>query len=167
MFYASYYSLCFYRFWMDIATSDENGERNISFCIWLWMWFFLFHTMQDTQKQCNVGLVCNGHCWSSFSVFCCVCVIRCVFVCCHCCAVCGPGEFTCVDGTCIDFRRKCDKHADCQDFSDETDCDNIGETCNYLFVLEMYRLLHSSIVLFDWELVADWFLCTRWSCRLF
>lgn len=65
-----------------------------------------------------------------------VCV--CLFVCCHCCVVCGPAEFTCVDGTCIDIRRKCDRHADCQDFSDETDCDHIGETCMHFFLL--YRL---------------------------
>jgi hypothetical protein len=73
------------------------------------------------------------------------CMFMCMYVClfvCHCCIVCGPGEFTCVDGTCIDISRKCDRHADCQDFSDETVCDNIGETHSDLLAIETYKLPH-------------------------
>jgi hypothetical protein len=41
--------------------------------------------------------------------------------------VCGLEEFAYSDGSCIDIRRKCDKHADCDDFSYELGCSDVGE----------------------------------------
>ncbi|XP_040361206.1 basement membrane-specific heparan sulfate proteoglycan core protein isoform X5 [Ixodes scapularis] len=35
---------------------------------------------------------------------------------------CEPGQFQCGDGSCIDYRRRCDGHYDCNDYSDEQNC---------------------------------------------
>ena len=35
---------------------------------------------------------------------------------------CGPREFRCSDGSCIEARLRCDHNDDCRDGSDETDC---------------------------------------------
>ncbi|XP_065291470.1 basement membrane-specific heparan sulfate proteoglycan core protein isoform X25 [Dermacentor albipictus] len=35
---------------------------------------------------------------------------------------CEPGQFQCGDGSCIDFRRRCDGHYDCNDYTDEQNC---------------------------------------------
>ncbi|XP_068200691.1 uncharacterized protein [Palaemon carinicauda] len=37
-------------------------------------------------------------------------------------SVCGDGQFTCADGTCIDLSLRCDMREDCPDFSDEMKC---------------------------------------------
>ncbi len=37
-------------------------------------------------------------------------------------STCGPNEFSCNDGLCIDVRRRCDGYRDCQDSSDESNC---------------------------------------------
>ncbi|EEC16848.1 low-density lipoprotein receptor, putative, partial [Ixodes scapularis] len=36
---------------------------------------------------------------------------------------CEPGQFQCGDGSCIDYRRRCDGHYDCNDYSDEQNCE--------------------------------------------
>ncbi|XP_077509169.1 basement membrane-specific heparan sulfate proteoglycan core protein-like isoform X48 [Amblyomma americanum] len=35
---------------------------------------------------------------------------------------CEPGQFQCGDGSCIDYRRRCDGHYDCNDYTDEQNC---------------------------------------------
>ena len=35
---------------------------------------------------------------------------------------CSRGQFKCSDGSCVDVSKKCDKHNDCADGSDEQDC---------------------------------------------
>ncbi|XP_069193444.1 uncharacterized protein [Procambarus clarkii] len=40
-------------------------------------------------------------------------------------SVCRQGQFTCADGTCIDFQRRCDLHEDCPDHSDEAQCSTV------------------------------------------
>ncbi|XP_076325413.1 terribly reduced optic lobes isoform X10 [Tachypleus tridentatus] len=40
-------------------------------------------------------------------------------------ASCEYFEFQCQDGTCIDQRRRCDRHSDCPDYSDEYNCVNV------------------------------------------
>ncbi|CAN7986822.1 unnamed protein product [Ixodes hexagonus] len=35
---------------------------------------------------------------------------------------CEPGQFQCGDGSCIDYRRRCDGHYDCNDYADEQNC---------------------------------------------
>jgi len=38
---------------------------------------------------------------------------------------CGPNEFRCYDGACIDIHLKCDGQFDCTDKSDEYLCGNL------------------------------------------
>ncbi|KAL3228172.1 hypothetical protein MRX96_004084 [Rhipicephalus microplus] len=35
---------------------------------------------------------------------------------------CDPGQFQCGDGSCINYRRRCDGHYDCNDYTDEQNC---------------------------------------------
>ncbi|KAF0304921.1 Low-density lipoprotein receptor-related protein [Amphibalanus amphitrite] len=42
---------------------------------------------------------------------------------------CGPGEFRCLDGTCIEDCYTCDTRADCPDGSDETEAHGCAERC--------------------------------------
>lgn len=52
---------------------------------------------------------------------------------------CRLDEFTCANGyQCIDFRKKCDRHYDCDDYSDEREC------CKYFhfFIDDMLHTLH-------------------------
>lgn len=37
-------------------------------------------------------------------------------------SVCGHGQFTCMDGSCIDLAKRCDLRVDCNDNSDEAAC---------------------------------------------
>jgi hypothetical protein len=39
-------------------------------------------------------------------------------------ANCTPGYFQCDLNECLPLAKKCDKHQDCYDGSDESDCDN-------------------------------------------
>lgn len=37
---------------------------------------------------------------------------------------CGEGDFQCTNGHCIPFSRRCDSIRDCQDGTDEKECEN-------------------------------------------
>lgn len=41
-------------------------------------------------------------------------------------SACGPGQFTCTDGSCISFLRRCDLKFDCGDKTDESFCDIVN-----------------------------------------
>jgi hypothetical protein len=41
---------------------------------------------------------------------------------------CSENEFGCEDGSCVLLEKRCDEIRDCDDQSDEKDCDLIGET---------------------------------------
>lgn len=35
---------------------------------------------------------------------------------------CSSNQFKCLNGDCIDFKKRCDQKTDCSDFSDEANC---------------------------------------------
>ena len=46
-------------------------------------------------------------------------------------SVCGRGEFSCSDGTCIAISSRCDQQAHCTDSSDETNCKILALPVDY------------------------------------
>lgn len=50
-------------------------------------------------------------------------------------SVCGHGQFTCSDGSCIDLRKRCDLRIDCLDQSDEAECSLVAIPPGYRSII--------------------------------
>ncbi|XP_061073285.1 kunitz-type protease inhibitor 1a [Conger conger] len=52
-------------------------------------------------------------------------------------ATCGPDQFTCANGCCIDKALECDKNQQCSDGSDETSCQKLDESFTNLLKIPL------------------------------
>lgn len=50
-------------------------------------------------------------------------------------SVCGQGQFTCTDGSCIDLIKRCDLRIDCKDLSDEATCSLVAIPPGYSSII--------------------------------
>ncbi|XP_045110701.1 uncharacterized protein LOC123504331 [Portunus trituberculatus] len=58
-------------------------------------------------------------------------------------SVCGHGDFTCSDGSCIDLRKRCDLRIDCLDQSDEAECSLVAVPPGYRSIIPPSHIVHS------------------------
>ncbi|KAK8393089.1 hypothetical protein O3P69_013253 [Scylla paramamosain] len=58
-------------------------------------------------------------------------------------SVCGSGDFTCSDGSCIDLRKRCDLRIDCLDQSDEAECSLVAIPPGYRSIIPPSHTVHS------------------------
>lgn len=93
-------------------------------------------------------------------------------------SVCGEGEFTCADGTCVKLSQRCDLRVDCPDQSDEAQCSIVdvprgyrntipppptmeGDPLHILFLIDL--IAFPSIVTQDLIYVTTLSLNLRWK----